>query len=72
MTDGLATGCEVILYNGRGVASSSGMPRTRFEQMADDAAALIRALELPKVDLSGDFVEVMWFQGVVDCLQPGK
>jgi hypothetical protein len=28
MTDGLAAGREVILYNGRGVASSSGKPRT--------------------------------------------
>jgi pimeloyl-ACP methyl ester carboxylesterase len=40
MTDGLAAGREVILYNGRGVASSSGKPRTRIEQMADDAAVL--------------------------------
>jgi pimeloyl-ACP methyl ester carboxylesterase len=43
MTDGLAAGREVILYNGRGVASSSGKPRTRIEHMADDAAAVIRA-----------------------------
>ncbi|MCJ8158419.1 hypothetical protein [Sphingomonas sp. LaA6.9] len=33
---------------------------------------LLRAPELPKVDLSGDFVEVMWFQGVTDFLQPGN
>lgn len=53
MTDGLAAGREVILYNGRGVASSSGTPRTRIEHMADDAAAVIRALGLRKVDVLG-------------------
>jgi pimeloyl-ACP methyl ester carboxylesterase len=53
MTDGLAAGREVILYNGRGIASSSGKPRTRIEHMADDAAAVIRALGLRKVDVLG-------------------
>lgn len=53
MTDGLAAGREVILFNGRGVASSSGTPRTRIEHMADDAAAVIRALGLKKVDVLG-------------------
>ena len=53
MTDGLAAGREVILFNGRGVASSSGKPRTRIEHMADDAAAVIRALGLQKVDVLG-------------------
>ncbi len=31
MTDGLAAGREVILFNGRGIASSPGKPRTRIE-----------------------------------------
>ena len=53
MTDGLAQDREVILYNGRGVASSSGTPRTRVEEMADDAAAVIRALGVSKVDVLG-------------------
>lgn len=53
MTDGLAAGREVILYNGRGVASSSGSPRTRIEAMADDAAAVIRSMGLAKVDVVG-------------------
>ncbi|MBK7547981.1 MAG: alpha/beta hydrolase [Rhodoferax sp.] len=53
MTDGLAAGREVILFNGRGVASSSGKPRTRIEDMADDAAAAIRAIGLSKVDVLG-------------------
>jgi pimeloyl-ACP methyl ester carboxylesterase len=53
LTDGLAKGREVILYNGRGVASSSGKPRTRIEHMADDAAAVIRALGIKQVDVLG-------------------
>jgi pimeloyl-ACP methyl ester carboxylesterase len=53
MTDGLAAGREVILYNGRGVASSTGTPRTRIEDMADDAAAAIRAMGLSHVDVLG-------------------
>ena len=53
MTDGLAAGREVILYNGRGIASSSGKPRTRIEHMADDAAAVIRVLGVRKVDVLG-------------------
>lgn len=53
MTDGLAASREVILYNGRGVASSTGKPRNRIEAMADDAAAVIRALGLAQVDVLG-------------------
>lgn len=53
MTDGLAKGREVILFNGRGVASSSGQPRTRIEDMADDAAAFVRALGLQQIDVLG-------------------
>lgn len=53
ITDELAAGREVILFNGRGVASSTGQPRTRIEDMADDAAAVIRALNLTQVDLLG-------------------
>lgn len=53
LTDGLAAGREVILFNGRGIASSSGTPRNRIEDMADDIALVIRALELKQVDLLG-------------------
>lgn len=53
MTDGLAQGREVILFNGRGIASSSGAPRTRIEDMADDAAAAVRALGLQHIDVLG-------------------
>jgi pimeloyl-ACP methyl ester carboxylesterase len=53
MTDGLAEGREVILFDGRGVAGSSGQPRNRFEAMADDIAALIEALGVRQVDIVG-------------------
>ena len=53
MTDGLAAGREVILYDYRGCASSTGAPRTLIEEMADDAAEVIRALGLSKVDVVG-------------------
>ena len=53
MTDGLAQGREVILYNYRGCASSTGKPRNRSKDMADDAAKFIRALGIPKVDVVG-------------------
>jgi pimeloyl-ACP methyl ester carboxylesterase len=53
LTDGLAAGREVILYNGRGVALSGGTPRTRIEHMADDAAEFVRALGLAQIDLLG-------------------
>ncbi|MEU4248253.1 alpha/beta hydrolase [Amycolatopsis sp. NPDC026612] len=53
LTDGLAEGREVILFNGRGIASSSGTPRNKIEDMADDIAAVIQALGLEQVDLLG-------------------
>ncbi|MBC3810155.1 alpha/beta fold hydrolase [Undibacterium aquatile] len=53
LTDGLAEGREVILFNGRGVASSGGKPRTRIEDMADDAAEFVQALNLSQIDLLG-------------------
>lgn len=53
LTDGLAEGREVILFNGRGIASSSGAPRNRIETMADDIALVIQALGLTQVDLLG-------------------
>jgi pimeloyl-ACP methyl ester carboxylesterase len=53
LTDGLAEGREVVLFNGRGVASSEGSPRKRIEDMADDAAAAMRVLGLDKIDVLG-------------------
>jgi len=37
ITDGLAEGREVILFDGRGIAASSGTPRNRMEEMADES-----------------------------------
>jgi hypothetical protein len=39
ITDGLAEGREVILFDARGISASSGGPRNRIEEMADDIAA---------------------------------
>ncbi len=64
MTDGLAAGREVILLNGRGIASSSGTPRNLMEDMADDIAAVIRALGLSKVDVVGFSIGGMQAQEV--------
>lgn len=53
MTDGLAARREVILYDPRGLASSTGTPRGLIEDMADDAAMMISAIGLTKVDVVG-------------------
>ena len=53
LTDGLAERRDVILVNGRGVASSSGTPRNRIEDMADDLAEVIEAMGLSEVDVLG-------------------
>lgn len=53
LTNGLAAGREVILCNGRAIASSGGMPRNRIEEMADDIALVIQAMELSQVGLGG-------------------
>ncbi len=64
LTDGFAKGREVILFNGRGIASSTGTPRNRIEDMADDIALAIRALGLSKVDLLGFSIGGMEVQEV--------
>src|SRR3979490_23135 len=53
VTDGLARGREVILFNNAGVSSSSGEVPTTFEQMGANAIAFIKALGLKQVDLFG-------------------
>src|ERR1700692_1352388 len=53
VTDGLARGREVILFDNAGVSSSSGEVPTTFEQMAANAIAFIKALGLKQVDLFG-------------------
>src|SRR6202049_3459842 len=53
VTDGLARGREVILFNNAGVSSSSGEVPTTFEQMGANAVAFSRALGLKQVDIFG-------------------
>lgn len=64
ITDGLAQGREVILFNNAGVASSSGdVPRT-FAGMAKNAGAFIDALGLAKVDVLGFSIGSMVAQNI--------
>ena len=53
VTDGLAAGREVILFNNAGISSSSGSVPESIEEMAANAAAFIRALGLDQVDVLG-------------------
>src|SRR5258705_12676595 len=53
VTDGLARGREVILFNNAGVSSSSGGVPTTFEQMGANAVAFSQALGLTKMDVLG-------------------
>ena len=53
LTDGLAADREVILVNGRGVASSSGTPRNLVADMADDIALVITAIGVTQADVLG-------------------
>jgi pimeloyl-ACP methyl ester carboxylesterase len=53
ITDGLALGREVILFNNTGVASSSGNVPATFAEMGRDAIRFIDALGLKQVDLLG-------------------
>jgi len=53
VTDGLAQGREVILFNNAGISSSSGSVPESIEEMAANAAAFIDALGLKRVDVLG-------------------
>jgi pimeloyl-ACP methyl ester carboxylesterase len=53
VTDGLAKGREVILFNSAGVASSSGTVPESFPEMGANAIEFIRALRLSQVDVLG-------------------
>jgi pimeloyl-ACP methyl ester carboxylesterase len=64
VTDGLAQGREVILFNNAGVASSSGEVPQTFAGMAKNAAAFIDALGLTKVDVLGFSVGSMVAQNI--------
>jgi pimeloyl-ACP methyl ester carboxylesterase len=53
VTDGLAQGRPVILFNNAGVASSSGETPNTIDAMGDHVAAFVNALGLPQVDVLG-------------------
>jgi pimeloyl-ACP methyl ester carboxylesterase len=53
VTDGLAQGRPVILFNNAGVASSSGETPDTVDAMGDHVAAFVNALGLPQVDVLG-------------------
>jgi pimeloyl-ACP methyl ester carboxylesterase len=53
VTDGLAQGRPVILFNNAGVASSTGETPNTIDAMSDHVAAFVNALGLPEVDVLG-------------------
>ncbi len=53
VTDGLASGRAVILFNNAGIASSSGEPADTIDTSADHVARFVRALGLQAVDVLG-------------------
>jgi pimeloyl-ACP methyl ester carboxylesterase len=53
VTDGLAAGREVILFNNVGISTTNGKVPTSAEEMAANAAMFIKALGLSKVDVLG-------------------
>ena len=53
VTDGLAQGRSVILFNNAGIASSSGQPANNIAGMATHVIAFIDALKLEEIDLLG-------------------
>jgi pimeloyl-ACP methyl ester carboxylesterase len=53
VTNGLAQGREVILFNNAGISSTSGEVPQSIEEMAANAAAFIKALGLTQVDVLG-------------------
>jgi pimeloyl-ACP methyl ester carboxylesterase len=53
VTDGLAHGHSVILFNNAGIASSSGQPADNIAEMATHVIAFLDALGLKEIDLLG-------------------
>lgn len=53
VTDGLASGRPVILFDNAGIASSGGEPADTIDASADHVARFVRALELRAVDVLG-------------------
>ena len=53
VTDGFAQDREVILFDNAGISSTSGEVPTSVEEMANNAAAFVKALGLAEVDVLG-------------------
>jgi pimeloyl-ACP methyl ester carboxylesterase len=67
VTDGLAQGRPVILFNNAGVASSSGETPNTIDAMGDQVAAFVNALGLPQVDVLGFSIGGYVAQSFVLC-----
>ena len=65
VTDGLACGREVILFDNAGVGGSSGEVPPTFAEMATSAAAFIDVLRLTRVDVLGFSIGSMVAQNIV-------
>jgi pimeloyl-ACP methyl ester carboxylesterase len=70
VTDGLAQGRQVILFDNAGVASSSGEVPQTFEGMARNAGIFIDALGLETVDILGFSIGSMVAQNIA-LVRPG-
>jgi pimeloyl-ACP methyl ester carboxylesterase len=53
LIDDLAVGRRVVVFNNRGVASTTGVTPSTIEEMARDAIAFVNAIGLARVDLLG-------------------
>src|SRR5260221_10080380 len=65
VTDGLASGRAVILFNNAGIASSSGEPADTIDTSADHVARFVRALRLQARDVLGFSIGGYVAQGLV-------
>jgi pimeloyl-ACP methyl ester carboxylesterase len=65
VTNTLAQGREVILYDNQGVGSSSGQTPDSIQAMATDALAFVDALGLKQIDLLGFSIGGMVAQQMV-------
>jgi pimeloyl-ACP methyl ester carboxylesterase len=65
VTDGLAQGRPVLLFNNAGVASSSGEPANTIEASSDHVARFVSALGLKTVDVLGFSIGGYVAQGLV-------
>ncbi len=53
LTDGFAKTHRVILFDNKGIGSSTGITPSTITEMSEDAVSFINALQLKKVDLLG-------------------